>query len=188
MESKSLALTSLLFLLTSCGQQKLSLPVTHAAVSLSAQESDLPAVEVTPPDQIQSTINGFDELAPTESCYSYMRQRPKDQRDVAVQARLRKTDQMTAAFGSRIVTVDLLGDHANILSLQFPVIWPGSPAYFSRVSSVIESYLTTPEIQDYMCDAGFAEVRLSARGVNDRRVHPLWTARITTEGLVKAEP
>jgi len=188
MESKSLALTSLLFLLTSCGQQKLSLPVTHAAVSLSALESALPTVEVTPPEQIQSTIDRFDELAPTESCYSYMRQRPKDQRDVAVQARLRKTDQMTTAFGSRIVTVDLLGDHANILSLQFPVIWPGNPAYFSRVSSVIESYLTTPEIQDYMCDAGFAEVRLSARGVNDGRLHPLWTARITTEGLVKAAP
>jgi hypothetical protein len=188
MESKFLALTSLLFLLTSCGQQKLSLPVTHAAVSLSAQESPSPAVEVTPPAEAQPAIDIFDDPAPTQTCYSYMRQRPKDQRDFAVQARLRKTDQMTAAFGSRIVTVDLLGDHANILSLQFPVIWPGNPAYFSRVSSVIESYLTTPEIQDYLCDAGFAEVQLSARGLNDGRLHALWTARITTEGLVKARP
>ena len=36
-----------------------------------------------------------------------------------------------------------------------------------------------------MCDSGFAEVRLSARGLNDRRIHPIWTARITSEGLVK---
>jgi hypothetical protein len=185
MESKSLALTSLLFLLSSCGQQKLSLPVTHAAVSLSAEELPPPAVELTPPAKIEPAIDVLDEPAPTQTCYSYMRQRPKDQRDVAVQARLRKTDQMTAAFGSRIVTVDLLGDHANILSLQFPVVWPGNPAYWSRISSVVEGYLTTPEIQDYLCDAGFAEVRLSARGLTDGRIHPLWTARITTEGLVK---
>jgi hypothetical protein len=36
-----------------------------------------------------------------------------------------------------------------------------------------------------MCNAGFAEVRLAVRGINDRRLHPIWTARVTSEGLVK---
>jgi len=187
MESKSLALTSLLFLLTGCGQQQLSLPVTHAAVSPSVDVSP-PAAEPPPPTGIQPSTDLIYDPAPRPTCYSYMRRRPAEQRATAVQARLRKTDQMTAAFGERIVTVDLLGDHANILSLQFPVVWPANPVYSSRVSSVVEEYLTTPNIQDYLCNAGFAEVRLSARGLNDGRVHPLWTARITTEGLVKAAP
>ena len=95
---------------------------------------------------------------------------------------------MSAAFSSRIVTVDLLGDHANILSLQFPVAWPANPSYSSRISSVVEDYLSTPEIQDYLCNSGFAEVRLSARGLNDRRIHPIWTARMTSEGLIKVAP
>jgi hypothetical protein len=94
---------------------------------------------------------------------------------------------MEAAFSAQTVTVDLLGDHANILSLQFPVVWPAEP-YTNRVSSVIEDYFASPEIQDYMCNSGFAEVRLSARGRNDRKVHPLWTARITSAGLVKDQP
>jgi hypothetical protein len=187
MESKFLALTSLLFLFTGCGQQQLTLPVTHAAVSSSAQE-DVPAAERPPATDSQSAADAIYEPAPRQTCYSYMRRRPADQRATAVQARLRKTDQMTAAFGDRIVTVDLLGDHANILSLRFPVIWPANPAYASRVSSVVEDYLTTPEIQEYLCESGFAEVRLSARGLNDGRIHPLWTARITTEGFIKVVP
>ena len=78
--------------------------------------------------------------APSESCYSYILLRPRDQRAAAVQARLKKADEMAAAFGSRTVTVDLVGDHANILSLQFPVVWPAE-SYSSRVSSVIEGLL-----------------------------------------------
>jgi hypothetical protein len=187
MESKFLALTSLLFLLTGCGEQQLALPVTHAAVSPSAQELP-PAAELPPPQELQAATAVIYEPAPRETCYSYMRRRPKSQRATAVQARLRKTDQMTAAFGSRIVTVDLLGDHANILSLQFPLARRADPAYSGRISSVIEDYLTTPEIQDYLCNSGFAEVRLSARGLNDGRIHPLWAARITSEGLVKVAP
>ena len=49
--------------------------------------------------------------------------------------------------------------------------------YLNRIRSVVEDYFATPDVQDYMCNAGFAEVRLSARGMNDRRIHPLWTAR-----------
>jgi hypothetical protein len=56
------------------------------------------------------------------------------------------------------------------------------------VSSIVEDYLTSPDVQDYMCNSGFDEVRLSARGLNDRRIHPIWTARITTEGLLKLAP
>jgi hypothetical protein len=187
MESKFLALTGLLFLLAGCGQRQLTLPVTHAAVSPSAQEEPL-AAEMPPPTEIQPVAGMWDEPAPRQTCYSYMRRRPADQRATAVQARLRKTDQLTAAFGDRVVTVDLLGDHANILALEFPVVWPANPAYASRVSSVVEDYLTTPEIQEYLCQAGFAEVRLSARGLNDGRTHPLWTARITTGGFLKVAP
>ena len=65
--------------------------------------------------------------------------------------------------------MDLVGDHANILSLQFPVVWPADPAMLIASSSIVEDYFTSPDVQDYMCDSGFAEVRLSARGLNDRR-------------------
>ena len=101
-----------------------------------------------------------------------------------MQARLKKADQLVAAFDSERLAVDLVGDHANILSLQFPVVWPAQPAYSDRVSSVVEEYFSSPDVQDDMCNSGFAEVRLSARGLNDRRIHPIWTARITSEGLL----
>jgi hypothetical protein len=173
MAAKSVALTTLLFLLTACRQQQLSLPVTHAAMSQGfnsvAQRS---AQEVYQP-------------APSQSCYSYILLRPTDQRAIAVQARLKKADQLAAAFGARTVLVDLSGDHANILSLTFPVVWPPQQAYSDGISAVVDEYFSSPEVQDYMCNSGFAEVRLSARGQNDRRIHPIWTARVTSEGLVK---
>jgi len=170
MAAKSVALTTLLFLLTACRQQQLSLPVTHAAMSQGSN-----------PVAQRST----QEPAPSQSCYSYILLRPKDQRATAVQARLNKADRLAAAFGARTVTVDLLGDHANILSLTFPVVWPVQQAYSDGISAVVEEYFSSPEVQDYMCNSGFAEVRLSVRGQNDRRIHPLWTARVTSEGLVK---
>jgi hypothetical protein len=37
-----------------------------------------------------------------------------------------------------------------------------------------------------MCIAGFAEVRLSARDMIDQRIHPIWKARVTSEGLLKS--
>jgi hypothetical protein len=173
MAGKSLALTTLLFLLTACRQQELSLPVTHAAMSQGSNP-------VT-----QRSSQQVYQPAPSQSCYSYILLRPKDQRATAVQARLKKTDQLAAAFGTRTVTVDLLGDHANILSLTFSVVWPVQQAYSDGISAVVEEYFSSPEVQDYMCNSGFAEVRLSARGQNDRRIHPIWTARVTSEGLVK---
>jgi hypothetical protein len=184
MESKYFVLTILLFLLSGCSQQQLTIPVTHAAVSPSA---DLPPPRVEPsPPAITSPMTDLTyETTPRRTCYSYVLQRPKDQQATAVQARLRKADQMTEAFGSHLVTVDLLGDHVNILSLQFPAAKNANPAYARLVSSVVEDYLTAPSIQDYLCAAGFSEVRLSERSANDGRVHPLWTARITTDGLVK---
>ena len=173
MASKTLALTTLLFTLTACRQQQLSLPVTHAAMSQGSN----PAAE-------RSTQQVY-QPAPSQSCYSYILLRPKDQRATAVQARLKKTDQLAAAFGARKVAVDLLGDHANILSLTFPVVWPVQQAYSDGISSVVEEYFASPDVQDYMCNSGFAEVRLSVLGLNDRRIHPLWTARVTSEGLLK---
>jgi hypothetical protein len=174
MAGKSLALTTLLFMLTACRQQQLSLPVTHAAMS----QGSTPAAQ-------RATQEVKQPAAPSQSCYSYILLRPKDQRATAVQARLRKTDQLAAAFGARKVSVDLLGDHANILSLIFPVVWPVQQVYFDGISSVVDEYFSSPEVQDYMCNSGFDEVRLSARGQNDRRIHPIWKAYVTSEGLVK---
>jgi hypothetical protein len=176
MAGKSLTLTTLLIMLTACRQQQLSLPVTHAAMS---QGSDS-ATPRSPQEVYQP--------AASQSCYSYILLRPKDQRATAVQARLKKTDQLAAAFGARKVAVDLLGDHANILSLTFPLMWPVQQAYVDGISAVVEEYFSSPEVQDYMCNSGFDEVRLSARGQNDRRIHPIWTARVTSEGLVKDPP
>jgi hypothetical protein len=174
MTGRLLALTPFLFLLTSCQQEQLSLPVTHAA-STQEVRSGIQRSRAEPVDQ----------PSPIENCYAYILLRPRGQRAMAVQARLEKADLMRAAFGSRAVTVDLVGDHANILSLQFPVVWPYQPSYLNRIRSVVEDYFATPDVQDYICNAGFAEVRLAVRGINDRRLHPIWTARVTSEGLVK---
>ena len=177
MAGRLLVLTPLLFMLTSCQQEQLSLPITHAA-STQETRSEIQRPPVQPVDQ----------PPPIENCYAYILLRPKDQRAMAVQARLKKADLMSAAFSARTVTVDLLGDHANILSLQFPVIWPYQASYLNRIESVVEEYFATPDVQDYMCNAGFAEVRLAVRGINDRRIHPIWTAHVTSEGLVKEVP
>jgi hypothetical protein len=176
MAGKLLVLTTLLFMLTACRQEQLSLPVAHAA-GTEEFHSDvrLPFLEVLRPPA-------------GDSCYSFILLRPRDQRATAVQARLKKADQLAAAFNPSKVAVDLMGDHANILSLQFPVAWPAEPAYADRVSSIVEDYLTSPDVEDYLCNSGFDEVRLSARGMNDRRIHPIWTARITTEGLFRLAP
>jgi hypothetical protein len=176
MTGRLLVLTPFLLLLTSCRQDQLSLPITHAA---STQEDRA---------EIRPTSEPVYQLPPSESCYSYILLRPRDQRATAVQARLKKADQMAAAFGAQNVSVDLMGDHANILALEFPGVWPDLGSYSHRVSSVVEEYLTTPEVQDYLCNAGFAEVRLSVRAIGDRRIHPIWTARITSEGPVKNLP
>jgi hypothetical protein len=176
MAGKLLVLTTLLFMLTACRQEQLSLPVAHAA-GTEEFHSD-----------VQRLSQEILQPPTSESCYSFILLRPRDQRATAVQARLKKADQLAAAFHPSKVAVDLMGDHANILSLQFPVVWPAEPAYANRVSSIVEDYLTSPDVQDYMCNSGFDEVRLSARGLNDRRIHPIWTARITTEGLLKLAP
>ncbi len=81
--------------------------------------------------------------------------------------------------------MNLLGDHANILSLQFPVRWPAPPNYADRVSALVENYFSSPDVEDDLCNSGFDQVRLQARGLNDGRIHPIWTARVTSEGLLK---
>jgi hypothetical protein len=174
MTGRLLVLTPFLFMLTSCQQEQLSLPVTHAASTQEVRS------EIQPPP-----VEPVDQSPPINNCYAYILLRPRDQRAEAVQARLRKADLMRAAFSARTVTVDLLGDHANILSLQFPVVWPYQASYLNRIRSVVEDYFATPDVLDYVCNAGFAEVRLAVRGINDRRIHTIWTARVTSEGLVK---
>jgi hypothetical protein len=123
--------------------------------------------------------------APPQYCYSFIRKRPREQRADAVQARLAQADRMTAAFEPDLLTVDLTGDHANILSLEFPVAWPDQ-SHVSNVSSVVQEYFASVDIEDYMCSAGFAEVRLSARSVANQRIHTIWSARVTSEGLLKS--
>src|ERR1700753_2563926 len=106
MAGRLLVLTPFLFMFTSCQQYQLSLPVTHAASTQETRsETHLPPVEPV------------DQPPPIKNCYAYILLRPREQRAVAVQARLKKADLMHAAFSSRTVAVDLLGDHANILSL-----------------------------------------------------------------------
>src|SRR6201996_4063808 len=155
MAGKLLVLTPFLFMLTSCQQEQLSLPVTHAASTEEVRSE----IQRRP---VETAV----QPPPIKNCYAYILLRPKDQRAEAVQARLRKADLMSAAFSSRTVSVDLLGDHANILSLQFPVVWPYQASYLESIRSVVEDYFATPEVQDYMCNAGFAEVRLAVRGIN----------------------
>lgn len=171
MAGRLLIVAPLLLLLTACQQEQLSLPVTHAAAA-EAPVSTFASVEVP-------------RLGTDESCYSFILLRPKDQRATAVQARLKQADKMAAGFDPRVVSVDLLGDHANILALQFPVAWPDEASYSTRISSLIDDYLSSPDVEDYLCNSGFAEVRLSARGLNDRKIHPIWNARVTAEGLLK---
>jgi hypothetical protein len=169
MSGRMVAMATLLCMLTACREEQISLPVTHASGSEVSRVPMEPA-----PAQPQ----------PSESCYSYILLRPREQRAAAVQARLNKADQMTKAFSARKVSVDLVGDHANVLSVRFPSAWPDA-SYTDRISAVIDEYFSSQEVEDYMCSSGFDEVRLSARGLRDGRIHPIWTAHVTSEGLVK---
>jgi hypothetical protein len=94
------------------------------------------------------------QMKSTRYCYSFIPRRSRDQRASAVQARLEHADRMTAAFDPDLLTVDPIVDHANIRSLEFPVVW-GAESFVSQVSSIVEDYK--------ICNAGFAEVRLSVR-------------------------
>ena len=152
------------------------MPVAQAAGQTAVAAQETASAPVMPMEESPEA---------SKSCYEFMLMRPRDQRAVAVQARLRQADQMAAALDSRTFTVNLVGDHANILSLQFPVVWPAPQSYTDRVSTVIEDYFSVPDIQDYLCNSGFQQVRLIARGLNDKRLHPVWTAYVTSEGLVK---
>jgi hypothetical protein len=201
MPGKLLVLAPLLLLLAACRQEQL-LPVAHAAGSdddhIPQEKAELnsltPASSAQAIPQLDQAQTGqhVSRRSPKpirypglhDSCYAYIVLRPQVQRADAVQARLSKADTIESAFGAQNVDVDLLGDHANIMALQFPMVWPAS-SYANLVSSVIADYLSSPGILDYMCSAGFAEVRLSARGLNDGKMHLLWTAKVTTEGLVQ---
>jgi hypothetical protein len=165
MAGRTVALTALLWMLTACRQDQLSLPITHAAVSQPQSATAIaPAPDPLPFEPAPE---------PGASCYSFILLRPKDQRATAVQARLKQADAMVAALDSRTITVELVGDHANILSLQFPVRWPAPPSYSDRVSTIVENYFSSPDVEDNLCNSGFDEVRLQARGLNDRRIHPM---------------
>jgi hypothetical protein len=155
------------------------------AASRKPSSIDIPTPMNKPVIDMQRITKELYRNAPPQYCYSFIRKRPREQRATAVQARLEQADRMTAAFEPDLLTVDLIGDHANILSLEFPVAWPDE-SHISHVSSVVEEYFASVDIEDYMCGAGFAEVRLSARSVADQRLHSIWTARVTSEGLLKS--
>ena len=173
MTGRLLKFTTLLLLLTGCRKEQLSLPVTHAATAVRQEQVELPRTSVTRGPQ------------PGSSCFAFIPLRPRNQRADAVQERLKQADEMAAALDSHTVTVDLVGDHANVLSLEFPVRWPAPPFYAQRVSSIVEHYFSATQVQDDLCNAGFAAVKLSLRSLKDRRIHPIWTARVTSEGLLK---
>jgi hypothetical protein len=184
MSGKTLALGALLWMMvTPHRQERLSLPITHATVS-QAQ-----AITVSQPQPTTPIATAPEpvSLEPGTSCYKFILLRPTDQRATAVQVRLNQADAMVAAL-KRTITVDLVGDHVNILSLQYPMRWPAPPSLADHVSTIVENYFSSPEVEDDLCNSGFAEVRFSARGLNDGRIHPIWTARVTSEGLLKLGP
>jgi hypothetical protein len=180
-----------LLTLTACRDEQQTLPIVHAASTalqaISYKQSP-PGVDGpmhNPGIDMKRITSELNKSAPPQYCYSFIRKRPREQRATAVQARLAQADRMTAAFEPDVLTVDLIGDHANILSLEFSVNWPAE-SYVNRVSSVVKEYFASVDIEDYMCSAGFAEVRLSARDVIDQHIHPIWSARVTSEGLLKS--
>jgi hypothetical protein len=176
-------------MLTACGESQRSLPVIHAAVSMP-QTTRPSKADIPDPQQhsfriVNFTMDELEKRVPKQLCYPFIQKRPRRQRADAVQARLQQADRMTAAFDAQLLTVDLIGDHANILSLEFPVVWPDEEAYADRVSSVVEEYFSSPDTEDSMCNSGFAEVRLSAKDTIDGHIHAIWKAQVTSEGLVK---
>src|SRR5258708_36056674 len=186
-----LAFITLFSLLTACREEQRSLPIVDAAcsglqaTSQNPSNSDTPSRMGVPRFDMRRVAKEIYEHAPPQYCYSFVLRRPRGQRCSAVQARLEQADRMTAAFEPDLLTVDLIGDHANVLSLEVPVVWPAQ-SYLGRVSSVLEDYFASVDIEDDMCIAGFAEVRLSARDMIDQRIHPIWTARVASEGLLKS--
>jgi hypothetical protein len=190
MAGRIIVVAALLVILTTFHQDPPAPHRIHAATRLAIDtEMNSSALEaVRPEPQLNSALQDitaeFDKPI-AQSCSAFMLRRPASQRADAVQARLRHADRMTSAFDPNLLTVDILGDHANILSLEFPVVWPDKLGEVSQVSSVVDDYFSSPAIKDYLCQSGFAEVRLSARGLNDERSHPVWRAQVTTEGLMK---
>src|SRR5271155_5533699 len=106
---RALAMLFLPCLFTACRQEQLSLPVAHAD-----EEQTKPVADA----EIQSPPEEIYRSQPGDNCYLFMLRRPKDQRANAVQARLKQFDQMAAALDSRTFSVELVGDHANVISLQ----------------------------------------------------------------------
>lgn len=188
---KVLAIIAMMLPLTACREEQRSLPIIHAATSTTRavrQNRFQPVVHGRRHHRrigTRQSAHPIDDKVPPQYCYSFIPKRPRDQRANAVQARLEQADRMTAAFDPDLLSVDLIGDHANILALEFPTAWPAQ-SYVSQVSSVVEEYFASADIEDYICNTGFAEVRLSARSLTDQRLHPIWTARVTSEGLLKS--
>ena len=86
------------------------------------------------------------------------------------------------------IAVDVPGDRADILSGEFPVEWPATPAYVRRVSTVVDNYFPARDINDHVCQSEVVEVTLSSGGLNDKKSLPVWRAEVTTNGLVKRSP
>jgi len=185
MDGRVVIAITLMLLLAGCRQDQRSLPVIHAASETVNGQLDARIQDRVPARAVPQVETGTDEPMAAQLCRSFLLHRPRSQRAQAVQARLQYADRVTAAFEPRLLNVDLIGDHADILSLQLALVWPADPAYVHRVNSVVEDYLTSADVQDTMCNSGFAEVRLSVKGLNDRRIHPLWRAQVTSEGLLK---
>jgi hypothetical protein len=191
MASKIIVFTSLLVILTVCRPNQYLVPPGNAATGTTIKLPDENSSELkvagsglhSRPES-GSVSDQIHRPAREKSCYDFLRLRPREQRERAVQARLKQADRMTAAF-EPLLTVDLLGDHANILYLQFPAIWLNMPDYVRRASAVVDDYFSSSDIEDYLCQSGFAEVRLAARGLNDRRSHLIWRAQVTSEGLLR---
>ncbi len=119
-----------LLTLTACREERPRLPVVQAAISTPEAphqkrfSSDGSGLMNHFGIDMQRIKEDLYRNGPPQYCYSFIRNRPRQQRADAVQARLAQADRMTAAFEPDLLTVELVGDLANILSLEFPVAGP----------------------------------------------------------------
>ncbi len=88
---------------------------------------------------LRSMTRQIDELVERFSCV-FMERGPSNLRADAVQVRRRHAGRVTATFSQNLFTVEVPGDRADILSLEFPAESPAALAYVHRVSTVVDNY------------------------------------------------
>lgn len=182
---KTIVFAACLVGLVGCQRQPNEVHASHRADSrIESPNSAATAPQALQPAKIPAPPPNAALMNSPVDCYLFARGKTASQRANAVQERLRQADQMSATLDPHIIAVDLVGDHANILSMRFAVKWPADLGYAGHVRAIIQNYFSSPAVVNGSCDAGFSKIELSAVGVNDGLLHSLWTAQFTSEGLL----